>query len=139
MIRDLSGLEYAINLPFSFDDYGNISKTSDQSEIWTARVKSAVGTAVGERVMRAGYGTRITELFFDTQDALSEGIKKEVQSVFDSYLPLLTLNSVEALYNELSGEMEATISFSLPNETVVDTSVSIVIINKSNPPYEETR
>lgn len=139
MIKDFKGREYAISLPFSFDSYGNIAKTSNQSEIWTAKVKSAVGTAIGERVMRAGYGTRIPELFFDTQDALSAGIEKEVQSVFDSYLPLLTLNKVDIYYDELLGEMEATIRFSLPNQEVVNTSVSLVIINKNNPPYEENR
>lgn len=139
MINNLPNIETAISLPFSIDGYGNISKTSNQSEIWEARVKSAVGTAIGERVMRAGYGTRIPELFFDTQDALDSGIKKEVTSVFDSYLPLLTLNTVDVVYNELLGEITATISYSLPNQTTTTTSVSIVTINKTNPPYEEKR
>ena len=139
MINNLPNIETAISFPFSIDGYGNIGKTSDQSEIWEARVKSAVGTALGERVMRAGYGTRITELFFDTQDELRSGITKEVSSVFDSYLPLLTLNSVDVVYDELFGELTATISYSLPNQTTITTSVSMVTINKTNPPYEEKR
>jgi phage baseplate assembly protein W len=139
MNNDFSGIEHAISLPFSIDGYGNISKTSNQSEIWEARVKSAIGTAIGERVMRAGYGTRIPEMFFDTQDALDAGIRKEVSSVFDVYLPLLTLNSVDVIYDDLYGEMTATISYSLPNQTVTTTSVSIVTINKTTPPYEEKR
>lgn len=139
MINNTPGIESAMSLPFSIDGYGNISKTSNQSEIWEARVKSAIGTAIGERVMRPGYGTRIPELFFDTQDALDAGIKKEVGAVFDSYLPLLTLNDVSVVYDDLFGEMTATISYSLPNQTVTTTSVSIVTINKTNPPYEEKR
>jgi phage baseplate assembly protein W len=135
----VNDIEVAMKLPFTLDGYGNVANTSDQSEIWEARVKSAVGTAIGERVMRPGYGTRIPELFFDTQDALDAGIKKEVASVFDSYLPVLTLNSVTVEYNELFGETKATISYSLPNQKSTTTSVSIVTINKTNPPYEEIR
>lgn len=139
MNTNFSGIEHAMSLPFSIDGYGNVSKTSNQSEIWEARVKSAVGTAIGERVMRSGYGTKIPELFFDTQDALDAGITKEVNSVFEVYLPLLTLNSVEVMHDELFGEITATISYSLPNQTVTTTSVSIVTINKTTPPYEEKR
>ena len=135
----MDNIEYAISLPFSFDDYGNISRTSNQSEIWEARVKSAIGTAIGERVMRGDYGTKIPELFFDTQDALDSGIHREVNAIFASYLPLLTLDSVDTYYDSISGEMTATIKYTLPNQTSTTTSVSIVTINKTNLPYEENR
>jgi len=141
----VNALEYAISFPFTIDGYGNISKTSNQSEIWEARVKSAIGTAISERVMRSDYGTRIPELFFDTQDALDTGIRKEVTRVFASYLPLLTLNSVNVEYeNLLFGKTTgfattATISYTLPNQTTTTTRVNVVTINKNIPPYEENQ
>jgi phage baseplate assembly protein W len=131
--------EYAISLPFTIDGYGNILKTSNQSDIWEARVKSAVGTAFGERVMRSNYGTRIPEIFFDTQDALEAGIKKEVSAVFANYLPLLNLIDVSVVQNQFSGEVTAELTYAIPNQTTTTTAVSIVTINKTNPPYEENR
>jgi len=132
-------IEYAISLPFKIDGFGNISRTSKQEEIWAARVKSAVATALGERVMRSDYGTKIPELFFDTQSALYEGITKEITRVFESYLPLLQLGRVDIVYNESYGQSEASISYLLPNQTTTTTAVSLVTINKSTPPYEENR
>ena len=138
-MTDLNAFEYAISLPFTIDGYGNILKTSSQVEIWEDRVKSAIGTAFGERVMRSNYGTKIPEIFFDTQDTLTAGIKKEVAAVFASYLPILTLIDVLVRYNELEGTTTADVFYSLPNQTTTTTSVNIVTINKSIPPYEETR
>ena len=138
-MNELNTPEYAISLPFTIDGYGNILKTSNQAEIWEARVKSAVGTAFGERVMRSNYGTKIPELFFDTQDALTAGVTKEITSVFANYLPILTLESVYIAHDELSGETTADITYSLPNQTTTTTSVSVVTINKTTPPYEEIR
>ena len=89
--------------------------------------------------MRSNYGTRIPEIFFDTQDTLSTGIKKEVTAVFANYLPLLTLIEVAVRYDELEGQTTADITYSLPNETTTTTAVSIVTINKTTPPYEENR
>jgi phage baseplate assembly protein W len=138
-MTDLNANEYAISLPFTIDGYGNILKTSNQVEIWEARVKSAIGTAFGERVMRSNYGTKIPEIFFDTQDTLETGIKKEVTSVFANYLPILTLVDVSVVYDELQGQTTADITYSLPNQTTTTTAVSIVTINKTIPPYEENR
>jgi len=138
-MNELTSGEYAISLPFTIDGYGNILKTSRQIEIWEARVKSAVGTALGERVMRSNYGTKIPELFFDTQDALNAGITKEITAVFTNYLPLLTLDNVYVTHDELEGMTTADVTYSLPNQETTTTAVSIVTINKTTPPYEETR
>jgi phage baseplate assembly protein W len=138
-MNESTSYEYAISLPFTIDGYGNILKTSNQTEIWEARVKSAVGTALGERVMRSNYGTRIPELFFDTQSALTAGITKEVTAVFANYLPLLNLESVDVTHDELEGRTTAEVTYTLPNQTTTTTAVSIVTINKNTPPYEENR
>jgi phage baseplate assembly protein W len=132
-------IDFAISLPFRIDGFGNIAKTASQEEIWAGRVRSAVGTALGERVMRSDYGTKIPELFFDTQSALYEGITKEITRVFETYLPLLQLGSVDIVYDESYGQSVANITYSLPNQTNTSTAVSLVTINKSTPPYEENR
>jgi phage baseplate assembly protein W len=129
--------EISLALPFSLDSSGNIRITSDQSTIWSNRVRSAVGTALGERVMRPTYGTEVPRLLFDTTTAMEEGISMEVGKVFSASLPLLTLNSVESVLNERDGTLTAEINYSLPNKQDATTVVGNITVSLTNPPYEE--
>lgn len=130
-------VETALAFPFSIDEYGNVVYTNDQTEIWAGRVKSVVGTVLGERVMRPTFGTDMTTVFFNTRDAAEETIKKEITRVFASYLPLLTLQETTVEFSEFSGEANARITYTLPNLIEVQTSVGIVTIDGTKPAYEE--
>jgi len=129
--------EISLALPFSLDSSGNIRVTSDQATIWSNRVRSAVGTALGERVMRPNYGTEVPRLLFDTVSAMEEGISLEVGKVFSASLPLLTLNSVVSLHNEFTNTLTAEINYSLPNKKDATTVVGNITVSLTNPPYEE--
>lgn len=130
-------VETALTFPFSIDDYGNVLYTTNQQEIWAARVKSVVGTVLGERVMRPTFGTDMKTVFFNTRDAAEETIKKEVTRVFASYLPLLTLEETSVEFSEFSSEANVLITYTLPNLIEVQTSVGIVTIDGTRPAYEE--
>jgi|LauGreDrversion4_2_1035121.scaffolds.fasta_scaffold430350_2 phage baseplate assembly protein W len=132
-------VESAIAFPFSIDNRGNVVFTTNQEEIWAARVKSAVGTIAGERVMRPSYGTTIADSFFDTQTAVEDKVKRDIASVFINQLPLLTLESVNVTFDRGVGVSNATITYQLPNQISVTTSISTVYINGAYPAYEETR
>ena len=131
--------EVAIALPFTLTSYGSIGTTTDQSKIWADRVRSVIGTTLRERVMRPTFGTTITHAFMETQDTASISITSEVSSAFALLLPNLTLNSVDTSVDEYSGEVSATISYSLPNNDVVDTTVAIANVIGTLPPYEENQ
>ncbi len=130
-------VETALAFPFSIDDYGNVIYTTNQQEIWAARVKSVVGTVLGERVMRPTFGTDMKTVFFNTRDAAEETIKKEVTRVFASYLPLLTLEETAVEFSEFSSAANVLITYTLPNLIEVQTSVGIVTIDGTKPAYEE--
>lgn len=131
-------VETALAFPFSIDEYGSVIYTTNQYEIWASRVKSVVGTVVGERVMRPTYGTDMTRVFFNTRDAAEETIRKEVSRVFATYLPSLTLGDMEVVFSEFRGEATVNITYILPNLIEVQTSVGIVTIDGTRPAYEET-
>jgi phage baseplate assembly protein W len=130
-------IETALAFPFSIDDYGNVVYTTDQSEIWAGRVKSVVGTVLGERVMRPTYGTDMKRVFFNTRDAAEDTIRKEISRVFTSYLPLLSLGDIAIDFSEFLGKAEVLITYTLPNLIEVQTSVGIVTIDGTRPAYEE--
>ena len=76
--------ERAISLPFSIDSYGNVASTKDQSKIWADRVRSVVGTTVGERLMRPDFGTSIPFATFSGRELVAEITRQELFASFES-------------------------------------------------------
>lgn len=130
--------EHALIMPFSIDPSGNIRVTSDQGTIWSTRVRVAVGTIIGERIMRPEYGTKIGAASFETVSTMEETIRREVNRVFSEQLPLLTLKDIELNHNERTNTLTAEITYELPNRTLATTKAGIMVVSSTNPPYEET-
>lgn len=129
--------ETVLPFPFGLDGNGNITITSDQSRIWNDRVKSAITTRVGERVMRPTYGTAIDSALFNTIGSMQEIVLKEVNRVFHQLLPLLSLEEVLSDYDEKTNQLTMEIRYKLPNNTLSTTQVGIVTVSNTNPIYEE--
>lgn len=130
--------EKTLALPFSVDPYGKISVTSEQSKIWADRVRSVIGTTLRERVMRPEFGTDISYSVFNTQEDAEQEISREASQAFNQLLPLLTLDSVESLFDSFTGTINVTMTYKLPNQVVVTTTVGILTVRGNTPPYEET-
>ena len=130
--------EKTLTLPFSVDPYGKISVTSEQSKIWADRVRSVIGTTLRERVMRPGFGTDISYSVFNTQEDAEQEISREISQAFNQLLPLLTLDSVESLFDSFTGIINVTMTYKLPNQIVVTTTTGILTVRGTIPPYEET-
>lgn len=129
--------EVAVSLPFKVDYSGKISFTSDQKVIWADRVKSVIGTAVRERVMRPPYGTLIPYALFDQDTDAATQIQVEIQKAFNSYLPTLVLENVSAITDVYTNTVSVNLTYVLPNNTQVYTSLGVISLAGSNPPYEE--
>jgi phage baseplate assembly protein W len=114
---DIRVSEIALTLPFSVSEFGTISTTTSQEKIWADRVRSAVGTAVGERVMRPDYGTEIPASTFDTLESAAEILKQQVELAFSRDLRLLKLVSTVVTLDSANSTLEAEITYSLPNRT----------------------
>lgn len=132
-------LESAISLPFSIDSYGRVTKTTDQSKIWADKVRSVIGTAVKERVMRPTFGTDIPSAVFENQEDSVGRIQEVVSTSFSEQLPQLTLEQVDNSYDEYSGTLTVSITYALPNEEIVTTTVGLIILSGNSTPYEETQ
>jgi phage baseplate assembly protein W len=129
--------EYAISLPFKIDDFGNIATATSQSKIWADRARTAISTAVGERVMRANYGTQIPINFFENVSLISEVIKEEVNQAFFNNLPELELEETIVVIDEALGVVTAEVKYLLPNKDQTAIAVGIARINPNQPLEEE--
>jgi phage baseplate assembly protein W len=133
----MANSEVSLSLPFSLDKLGNISVTTDQNTIWADRVKIAVGTSLGERVMRPEYGTSIAAAVFNTGSFMENTVHKEIERIFNDSLPLLALNDVSFEYSEPTNTLMVTVVYELPNKIETTTQIGVVVVSTSNTPYEE--
>jgi phage baseplate assembly protein W len=129
--------EYAISLPFKINDFGNVATATSQSKIWGDRVKTVIGTSVGERVMRVNYGTKIPINFFENVSLVSDNIKEQVTQAFFNYLPELELDETIVVIDEALGVVTAEIKYLLPSKEQTDITIGIARINPNRPLEEE--
>lgn len=129
--------ERSISLPFSIDSYGNVSSTKDQSKIWADKVRSVIGTTVGERIMRPDFGTNIPYATFDGKELVAEITKRELFVSFSKFLPALTLQNVEVTVSE-DAYVYADVTYALPNQEEVTMTVGLAYISGNAPIYEES-
>lgn len=129
--------EYAISLPFRFDDFGSVATTTSQSKIWADRARSAVGTAMSERVLLPDYGTDIPKTLFDDVSFMAELIQNEVARVFEVQLPSLELDETIVTIDESEGTVYAEVRYFLPNKDQDSITIGIASINPDSPIQEE--
>ena len=129
--------EQAISLPFAIDSYGKVASTQEQSKIWADRVRSVIGTAVRERVMRPTFGTLIPFAIFETDTTAESQIRTEVEQAFIKQLPLLTIQNVTVTVDNYTNVLSVEIIYALPNNEIVSTIVGLVLVDGANPIYQE--
>lgn len=127
----------AISLPFTFNEFGEVSYTSEPKKIWQDRVYTAVLTQVGERVLRPGYGTIIQAATFENESVAAEIVDKGVSRAFADYLKDLKLVSVVPFYNVETGVLEVTINYSLPTGEADEVKLTTAILNNSGEIIQE--
>jgi phage baseplate assembly protein W len=125
--------EYAVSLPFTVGIDGVVASTNNQSKIWQDRVLSAVGTAFGERVLNYTYGSGIYTQVFDTQEGAVDIVKREVNAVFHTFFPLLTLQAVNTNFDSTTGTLSIEIVYLLPNLEISSVYTGAVVLNGQYP------
>jgi phage baseplate assembly protein W len=129
--------EVALSLPFSIDTYGRVGSTQDQTKIWADKVRSVIGTALRERVMRPKFGTDIPLAVFENQEDAQTQIEFEVNQAFNEQLQKLTLQSVDSVFDEYTGIMQVEVIYALPNDEVTSTSIGLIRIQGNAIAIEE--
>lgn len=130
--------EVAIALPFSIDPYGRVTQTTDQTKIWADKVRSVIGTALNERVMRPLFGTDIPLAVFENQTDAQGIVQDLVSTSFNTQLPRLTLQSVSSVFDEYTSTLNVEVIYALPNDEVVSTTIGFIALEGNLIPYEET-
>jgi phage baseplate assembly protein W len=132
----MTNIEKAISLPFTLGFTGSIESTTSQSKIWADRVLSVIGTAIGERVQRYYFGSKIHFDNFDTVSKAESQIYSSISEAFSMYLPLLGFTDLQTTYSKDTGTLNVTVFYSLPDGTQDSTKVGTVQINGNQPPKE---
>lgn len=130
-------VEKALTLPFAIDPYGSVTTTTEQSKIWSDRVRFVIGTNLQERILAPDFGTLVPSAFMQTADDASALIASEVERAFQLQLELLTFDSVDVSYDEYSGTTNVNIVYGLPNGEVTNTVVAISYISGNNQSVQE--
>jgi phage baseplate assembly protein W len=130
--------EIGIALPFAIDSYGKVNVTDQQPKLWADRVRSVIGTAIGERVVRPEFGSEISYAEFKTASDASSQIENTVVHSFETQLNRLRLQSVTTTLDEYTGTLNVTIVYALPNQDLVTTNIGFASINGNNPTVKET-
>ena len=129
--------EKTLSLPFSIDAYGKVSVTVEQSKIWADRVRSVLGTSFRERVMRPNFGTLIPYALFEGESSAESQITLEVEKAFSTYLPLLTLQTTNVTFDTYTNVFNVNVIYGLPNNEIVSTLIGLVLVDGTNPIYQE--
>lgn len=119
--------EIAISLPFTIGSTGLVIQTSDQAKIWEDRVRSVIGTAVGERIMRHSFGSTLHKEVFDNETAVEEKVRGIVFDAFTNHIKVLELEDVSTSFDETAGSMEVIIAYRLPNNELKSLTVNSVV------------
>jgi len=130
-------VEVALSLPFSIDPYGRVGTTTDQTKIWADKVRSVIGTALRERVMRPKFGTDMPLAVFENQEDAQTQIEFEVNQAFNDQLQKVTLQSVSSVFDEYTGIMQVDVTYALPNDEVTTTSIGLIRIDGNAIAIEE--
>ena len=136
----MANRETAISLPFSVNLYGRIGTTTERTKIWQDRVRSVIGTYLGERVMRPNFGADVVDAVHETSEEAEIIVENQVRQAFNTYLPTLTLTDVVTDYDESTGVLNVELVYALPDSTIEDvssTTIGLVRIAGTLPPLQE--
>ena len=129
--------EIAISIPFSINAYGNVSVTTDQSKIWSDRVRMTIGTNLEERILDPQFGTLVPTAVMQTADDAKALIIAEVERAFTMQLELLSLQEVTVDFDDYTSTTNVNIIYGLPNGEVTDTTVAVTYIGGNNISVQE--
>lgn len=101
-----------IAFPFTDSEIGDYFKmTITTQEEVKSNIIFLLTTRVGERYMLPRYGTRLMEMIFDPNDAISaEDIKRDLQDAVDNYLPNVRIDKLEIINDSEEEPYKVTVS-----------------------------
>jgi phage baseplate assembly protein W len=119
----------AITFPFTIDPFGVANTTTSQEKIYQDRVLTLLSTSVGERPMRATYGTDLATALFETQGNATKAIETAIRTAMRTWLPELTVENIDIRATDDSGRVQVLLSFVLPDFSTTAVTVYSTTLN----------
>ena len=123
-------MDVSLSLPFGLTSYGSIAVSYSDSGVWDSRVKIAVLTAKGERLMAPSYGTNIPNATFESVYDVETSLKENIEESFNLYLEDLELLETNVVVDEESASVSVDIVYKTPTGETLTTVVKRGIINR---------
>ena len=111
-------IKIGLRMPFDKAETGLFGTTETTLEQAGHNIKNLLLTAKGERVMQPDFGSNLRALLFEQEDEnLNVDIKETIQEAMSTWLPYITISSVDITQNEkIPNQMKVDIDFSLNYE-----------------------
>jgi len=120
-------LQIEMDLAFKVDLQGRIAFTQDPSRVLRNHVLSIIGTELGERVMRPGYGTPLQSMLFEGDYELtSVMLSDDIRDALVRLEPGISVLDVSLLPgNELDGILNLNVTYSAVNSPLETLQIPI--------------
>jgi phage baseplate assembly protein W len=119
----------AITFPFTIDPFGVANTTTSQEKIYQDRVLTLLSTSVGERPMRATYGTDLASALFETQGDATKAIESTIRTAMRTWIPELTVENIDIRSTDDSGRVQVNLSLVLPDFSTTAVTVYSTTLN----------
>lgn len=116
-----------MDLPFRVDAQGRIAFTSDSSRVLRNHVLAIIGTELGERVMRPGYGTSLQSLLFESDyEMTAVTIADDIQQALQRQEPGIVVQDVFVTPDsELDGTLMLNVTYSAVNSPLETVQIPV--------------
>lgn len=131
--------ELAISLPFKIDALGKVGASIQQSKIWADRVRSVIGTALGQRVYRPNFGSNAALASFEGEDLVVAQIENDINTAFGLFLPVLTVLGVDVAVDPNTQIITVDVTYSTPNGAEYRVQIGLATIAADGTVSEELR
>ena len=119
----------AISFPFTLDPFGVVNTTTGQEKIYQDRVLTLLSTTVGERPMRATYGTDIASALFETQGDAEKAAETAIRTAMRTWLPEVTIERIDLKSIDDAGRLQVNLSLVLPDYSSTAVTVYTTTLN----------
>ena len=116
-----------IDQPFRVDPQGHIAFTSDPKRVLMNRVRTIIGTELGERVMRPDYGVALQSMLFEADDEMNATvIASDIEQALQEYEPGIIVQSVTTDSDDtLDGIINVNVSYSAANSPLETLTIPV--------------
>lgn len=131
----MSGSVFTI--PFSFNNLGQTSATSDAKQYWKQRIVMVISTRFGERVMRPDFGSDLYTALFENESMAADIAQRTITIAFNTWLRELQLIEIIPSYDYTTGYMDIYVRYNLPTGDEDNVSINTAIFDRTGDLIQE--